>query len=249
MEFESLIQRMDFWLVMLGGIATATALFWLGRRGSLWILGRMGARPVPSSALWREVRGRAAAVAYSYRIPNPRMFYLPEYAPNAMMLRDGTGCPVLVVTEGLVQVLNHEELDAVFSFCMAQWRQKGFRRTVLLSLFFYPVLELLEKLPKVFWFVFTPMISAVIRLAYRRKRVIRADAEVVRRGRGPNYHAALQKMTVMARKLPMRGWSLAFDHLFVVSPLVAERFPFPILDAQPAVAERLERIVQARSLA
>ncbi|NUM87999.1 MAG: hypothetical protein HUU37_02230 [Bdellovibrionales bacterium] len=238
-----------YWIAFFSVLGVAAALFWLGRRGGLWVLRRMGARPFPPSALWNEVRGRAEAMAYSYRIPAPRVFFLPEYAPNAMILRDGAGAPILVVTEGLVQTLNHEELDAVLSFCMAQWRQKGFRRAVLLSLFFYPVLEVLEKLPRVFWFLFTPLISAAIRLVYRRKRVNRSDDEVVRRGLGKSYLAALQKMTVMARKLPMRQWSLAFDHLFVVAPLVAERFPFPILDAQPPVAERIERILRFHSLA
>ena len=205
----------------------------------------MGARPVPPQAVWNQVRRLSEDLAYKYRIPKPRLYYLPEYTPNALVLRDSTGVPVLVLTEGLLTALNSEELEAVIALSMALVRTRGFRRSVVLALFLYPWVALLDHLPRPFWYIFAPLVTLIVRSAYRRKRVFQADQAVVQATpRGRALIAALQKIAVLARKLPMRNWNLAHDHLFIVSPLVGENFPFPFFFAQPKVSERIDRMYE-----
>jgi Zn-dependent protease with chaperone function len=229
-------------IVAFGGLIT---FLLMSRRASYWILRRIGARPVPPQPVWNQVKRLSEDLAYKYRITKPRLYYLPEYTPNAMVLRDAFGSPVVVLTEGLLTALNSEELEAILALAMALVRTRGFRRSVVLALFLHPWVSLLNALPKPFWYVFAPLVTLLVRSVYRRNRIFHSDRAVVRSTpRGRALIAALQKISVLSRKLPMRNWSLAHDHLFVVSPLVGENFPFPFFFAQPKVSERIDRMYE-----
>ncbi len=231
-----------FGILLLGGFITFGLM---SRRASYWILRRIGARPVPPHAVWNQVKRLSEDLAYKNRIQKPRLYYLPEYTPNAMVLRDAFGSPVLVLTEGLLTALNSEELEAILALSMALVRTRGFRRSVVLALFLNPWVSLLNILPRPFWYIFAPLITLLVRSVYRRNRIFLSDRAVIRHtSRGRALIAALQKISVLSRKLPMRNWCLAYDHLFVVSPLIGENFPFPFFFAQPKVSERIDRMYE-----
>jgi Zn-dependent protease with chaperone function len=70
-----------------------------------------------------------------------------------------------------------------------------------------------------------------------------ADKKAEERGDALVVAAALQKMAVLARKIPLRRWNIALDPLFLLSPLALDGGPFWVFLSQPSVEERCEALL------
>jgi heat shock protein HtpX len=183
-------------------------------------------------------------MAYEHRLAKPKLFVLPEFSPNAMALRGPKSSIDIVLSEGLLQVLTQRELDAVLLLLLAQASFRDAARAARLSYYLAPLCSSLDKLPLIFWFMLSPIISGFARIYLRPGRVYRADRRAVYWSQSPDLAHTLQKLSSLLRKMPMRRWNLAYDHLFLLSPMQIESNGIPFVTTHPPITQRLHRLLE-----
>jgi heat shock protein HtpX len=199
---------------------------------------QLGAQPAGHEPVWRQVSERLEAVAQHYRKPRPALLVLPEFSPNALVLRSISGKVQIGLTEGLVRVLNAQELEAVLALALTH----GYRRSrvplTCMALALLPFANVLQNYPTVVQFAIAPWISGLLRLVGGPARVLEADRLAAEKLSSLRIAAVLQKLGVLGRKVPLRHWNFALDSLFLLSPLTLDGGPFWFFLAQPPVDER-----------
>jgi Zn-dependent protease with chaperone function len=218
---------------------------WNGSLARLW--GRLGARPAAHFPVWRRVRERMTELARRERFTTaPQLWILPDFAPNALITRRGRVVHV-ALTEGLLRALDDEELDAVLALCLAHGRSRRRNWQTQLALQLFPFARWLQGYPTAVQVFLSPWLTFVIRLVSPPASVLAAD----RRGHpeAVAVAAALQKMAVLGRKIPLKRWNLALDPLFLLSPLALDGGPFWVFLSQPSVEERRRALLDGIPLA
>lgn len=215
-------------------------LWWAPRRLPV----RLKARSPGSDPFWVSVKERLAAASRQQRCPVPELLVLPEYSPNALVWRMPGGRAHVAVTEGFARILGAAEMDAALALCLVQVNQRSRPMQTLLALALLPFAEALRHYPALAQWLASPVLSAFLRTASSPKSVFAADRAATRFASAWELSAGLQKLSVTARKLPLREWNLALDSLFLLSPLVIDNGPQWVFPTQPSVADRCERLLR-----
>ena len=214
-------------------------LFWYLRFVAMGRLLRwLGATPLPAEPFWRSVGARVEQAARRQRMPVPQLWVLPEFSPNALILRAPGGRLHLALTEGFARVLSVEEMDAALALCLVTGRRRQRGRQTWLVLLLSPAAEALRAYPSLAQVLLSPIFSALARLAGGPRGVSAADTEAAKSVSPWVICASLQKLSVAGRKLPLRRWTIALDPLFLLSPLVLDNGPQWAMLSQPSVEER-----------
>jgi heat shock protein HtpX len=112
------------------GAASAVAAFRIGDRALLRLSSARPLRPDDGSALEDVVRELAIAA----NIPAPRLFVVEEAAPNAFAAGRDPAHAVLVVTRGLLRVMDREELQGVVAHELAHIRNYDTRYSLVVAI-------------------------------------------------------------------------------------------------------------------
>lgn len=207
------------------------------------LLQRLEANPARGQEpIWLQVQERMEAVAASYRVPVPELRVLPEFSPNALLLRRGRKAYVLL-SEGLVRTLSGDELDAALSLALAHVYARGRSLHTFTALALFPFAQFLQFYPFALQFLFSPPLTFLLRLAASPTKVLGMDLRATQQVDRFRLAAMLQKVSVLARKIPLERWNLALDSLFLVSPLALESQPFHFYFLQPSIRARRERLL------
>ncbi len=203
------------------------------------------ARAVDNHPVWTNVSMRLQQVCKQYRIPVPALMVLPEFSPNALVLRSLGGRVYLVLTEGLVRSLSGEELDAALSLALSQSYQRGRRLHTRLAMALFPLARSLQKYPLPAQILFSPIFVCFLRIITGPAAFLKADKNAAQFQGAWQIAALLQKLSVMGRKIPLRRWNLAIDSLFLVSPLSLEETPLWAFWSQPPVGVRRGKLLES----
>lgn len=229
-----------FWLVL--GLALLAYFRWASLPRLLRVL---NARPLDHSPVWRNVQARMKEMARMQRLPVPVLWVLPEFSPNALVLRPWRGRLQVALTEGLVRALSAAELDAVLALCLTHGYQPGRRLQSRMAAACLPLARWIQDYPFPAQLLLSAVFTCVLRPAYRFHRCFEADAKAADLHSVRVVAASLQKMAVLANKVPLQRWNLAVDGLFLESPLVLDGTPLWAFPAQPSVEERRSRLLSA----
>jgi Zn-dependent protease with chaperone function len=197
----------------------------------------MGARPVGHFPVWRQVKGRLEELSHRERLPCPQLYVLPEFSPNALILRRGRKVK-LALSEGLLRALSTEELDAILVLCLAHGFRPRRGLQTFLALQLFPLARFLQTYPVLVQVILAPWLTFLLRAVSPQRGVLRTDAKITKRQDAVVAAAALQKVAVLGRKIPFRQWNFAIDSLFLISPLTLDGGPFWVFLSQPSVEDR-----------
>jgi|GEM_PF-4573175 len=222
-------------LILLTLAAISAWVFWHSSVKRLWAW--LGARPVGHFPVWRQVRARLEELAHRERLPIPQLYILPDFSPNALVLKTFSGVK-LALSEGLLRSLSNEELDAVLVLCLAHGARKRRGLQTWLSLQLFPFARFLQSYPMPVQVILAPWLTFILRVVSPQAGVLRSDSKVVLRAEALTAAAALQKMAVLGRKIPFRHWNFALDSLFLISPLTLDGGPFWVFLSQPSIEIR-----------
>lgn len=217
--------------------------FWLWQHWfGPWLLDHWGAKPLdPNQAVLEQ---RLQRLAQGMRLPAPKLLWINDFSPNAAFLLPCKKYQYFVVTEGLLQALSAEELDAVFCHGLVQSRSWRFRRAAWLGLVFHPLAWLFGFFPKSFSVLlsfFPQMLQRT--LLYPRGFAV-ADREVASfQGDPYTIAAALQKSAALARKIPLRCRLWPWNSVFWISP-VEHEFPV-VVRTHPPLESRLAGLLNS----
>lgn len=208
-------------------------------------LSLLQAGPLDKAMLWAQVKQNMELLARQQRVGSVKLMVIPDFSPNAIVFKSH-GVVHVLLAEGLVRSLSAKELEAALLLCLAYGRRKRALWTKL-SFLMLPVAHLMQQLPGFLKYLFMPLFSLVIRIFVNPTWVLRADDEVAQVVGHHVVAALLQKLAVAGKKMPVRRWSLAVDHLYLLSPMLLEGTNFGLFRTQLSVAERREHLLTSHT--
>lgn len=205
-------------------------------------------------AILREL----AAVA---NIPMPRIYLIPSAAPNAFATGRNPQHAAVAVTQGIVQILNHEELKGVLAHELAHVVHRDIL-TSSIAATLAGAISMLANMVRwtlmfggssrednrnanpvalLFMAVLMPFAAMLVQLAVSRSREYHADEAGAQLSGNPLYLAsALQKLDNASRRLPLHA-DPSSAHLFIVNPLKGSTFA-SLFSTHPPMEERIARL-------
>jgi heat shock protein HtpX len=248
-----------------GGLVVGFVVALLVTGGSYWFSDKIAvaaARAKPLSEeeapwLYATVRELAARAG----MPMPRLYLSPEAQPNAFATGRNPRHAVVCVTQGILQVLDRDELAGVLAHELSHVRNRDiligsvaaalamvvtFLARMLMwgSLFFGGrdreggnVLGVLAMA------ILAPIAALLLQMAISRSREYEADrtgAEIL--GDGEPLARALEKIDAYARRVPM-DVDPAQASAYIVNPLTGRKVNFATLfSTHPPTEERIARL-------
>jgi heat shock protein HtpX len=186
-------------------------------------------------------------------LPMPRIYVIPTDSPNAFATGRNPSHAAVAVTEGILNILDDEELEGVLAHELGHVRN----RDILISSVAATLAGAITMLARFeFWFggrddrnrgggiltlILAPIAAMLIQLAVSRSREYEADATGAHVTGNPYALArALQKLDAYSRRIPMAA-AASTSHLFIVQPLLGVNLG-SLFSTHPPIPDRIERL-------
>lgn len=237
------------------------------RSGKNMILSMTGAKPVKKSEyphLYHTIEGLAVAAG----IKAPKAYVIEDSALNAFATGRNPDDSAIVVTTGLLKVMNRQELEGVIAHEMSHIKNYDIRVMLLTTVLVGIAVLMSDFLLRSFIFgggrrhnrntgsigiilivvglllaILTPLIGELIKLAVSRKREYLADVSGAALTRYPPGLAdALEKISKDPDPL-VDNANKATAHLFISTPFRKKKgFFVKLFKTHPPIKERIKRL-------
>jgi heat shock protein HtpX len=191
-------------------------------------------------------------------LPMPKIYVIPTDSPNAFATGRNPAHASVAVTEGILKLLNDEELEGVLAHELGHVNN----RDILISSIAATIAGAITYLARFGFFfggmgdrderrgggfgsilmlVLAPFAAMLIQLAVSRSREYQADATGAHFTGNPYALAsALAKLDAYSGRVPMVG-TPSTAHLFIIQPLLGMNFG-SLFSTHPPIAKRIERL-------
>jgi heat shock protein HtpX len=238
--------------------------------GSYWfsdklVLAMYRAVPVENTADPRGQRLQRVVerLAMKTGMPMPRVYLIPDGAPNAFATGRDPAHAAVAATAGILEILDDEELEGVMAHELSHVRHRDILTGSIVATIAGAISMLANMAQWAMIFgggrrdddrngggglgllltvIIAPIAAMVIQLAISRSREFEADAGAAKITHNPLALArALAKLEAFAQRRPMAQATPATAHLFIVNPLrgggIAKLF-----STHPPMSERINRL-------
>ncbi len=239
-----LTQQGPAWLIF--GLALAVAMsagsYFYGDRIVLASTRAREVTPAQEPRLHNIVEGLAIAAG----IPKPRVYVVPEQAPNAYATGRDPEHSSIAVTQGLLDTMNRVELEGVVAHEMSHILDRDMLVGTIVATLVGAVVLISEFFMRAMWWggvggrrgndqgggpasailfavgfvllILAPIFGQIVRFAMSRQREYLADAQGAMLTRYPPGLAAALKKIAAASSIPMRSANNATAHLWLNQP-------------------------------
>lgn len=244
------------------GMVVAFGFAVLMNFGSYWFSDRIvlaiyRAKPVSEAddpglhAMVRNLSSRAG-------LPMPRIYRIPQAAPNAFATGRNPKNAVVAVTDGIRQLLTDEELSGVIGHELAHIGHRDILISSIAATLAGAIMMLANMARWALIFgggrdddhnpfgaflmaILAPIAAIIIQMAISRSREFQADEAGARIAGNPTHLAsALGKLSMASKRLPMAS-NPATSHMFIVKPF-SGRSILELFSTHPPVEKRIERL-------
>jgi len=233
--------------------------YWFSDKIVLRLYRAQEVRETEAPDLFRIVRGLAQRAG----IPMPKVYIVPNEAPNAFATGRSPQHAAVAVTNGILRLLSPEELEGVLAHELAHIQHRDTLISTIAATL-AGVIVMLANMARwaalfggiggrdeedrgggalgfIFMAILAPIAATLIQLAISRSREYLADDGSARLTRSPGRLAnALEKLEYAAERIPMNA-NPATSHLFIVNPLRG-RSLFSLFSTHPPIEERIARL-------
>jgi heat shock protein HtpX len=193
-------------------------------------------------------------------LPMPKIYVIPTDSPNAFATGRNPAHASVAVTQGILNLLNDEELEGVLAHELGHVRN----RDILISSIAATLAGAITYLAEIgrwglifggmdredrdgggfgalLMLILAPFAAMLIQLAVSRSREYQADASGAHLTGNPYALAsALAKLDAYSRRVPMAA-TPSTAHLFIIQPLLGMNFG-NLFSTHPPIAKRIERL-------
>jgi heat shock protein HtpX len=219
-----------------------------------------GAQPVSREQMPRlyEVMERLAAKA---QLPMPKLYMIPQPAPNAFATGRNPSHASVAVTAGLMELMNDDELEGVIAHELSHVRNYDILITSIAATLAGAITWIASMgrwamifggyggsrdndrggggLAALLMLIVAPIAALLIQLGISRQREFAADASGARMVGHPNgLISALEKLGAYNRRIPMDVPPTTAS-LFIVAPLTAGQVFSGLFSTHPPLTERI----------
>jgi heat shock protein HtpX len=233
------------------------AAYWFSDRIVLKMYSAQEIGPGDAPGLYALVQG----LAMRAQLPMPKLYVIPETAPNAFATGRNPQHASVAVTQGLLDGLNREELGAVIAHELGHIRN---RDTLIMTVAATIAGALGHLANMAMWgamfgrnsdsdedghpavglvgIFLAPLLATMIQLAISRAREFVADESAAEISGNPlALAAALRKLEGWRNRIGMEQATPATAHLFIVNPFTGEGL-MKLFSTHPPAAERIARL-------
>ncbi len=261
-------------LVLIGGaiggqqgmvIAFAIALvmnfvsYWFSDK---MVLAAYGAQPIDEAAaprLYAIVRRLATRAG----IPMPRVYLVQSETPNAFATGRNPQHAVVAVTEGIMRILDEEELEGVLAHELSHVKNRDVLISTIAATLAGAITYLAHMaqwaamfggrsrdddeggsnpIAMILLAILAPIAALLVQMAVSRSREFQADATGAQvAGRSWGLAKALEKLQMANQAMPMADATPATAHLFIVNPLSGQTL-MRLFSTHPPLEERIARL-------
>jgi len=234
--------------------------------GSYWfsdkiVLAMYRARQV-SEAEAPELHGIVHDIALRAGIPMPRLYIIPDESPNAFATGRNPEHAVVAVTEGILKIMNREELEGVLAHEISHVKNRDILISSIAAALAGVIMMLANMarwtaffgggrdrddeggggiLGLIFMSILAPIAAIVIQMAISRSREFMADSTGAKTVGNPlGLASALAKLERAKEVLPMEARPET-AHMFIVNPL-SGRPLLSLFSTHPPIEERIARL-------
>jgi heat shock protein HtpX len=200
-------------------------------------------------------------LAQKIGIPVPKIYVIPNDSPNAFATGRNPQHASVAVTQGILKLLNEEELEGVLAHELGHVRN----RDILISSIAATIAGAITYLAHIAqWgmifggyerdredrggglaalamIILAPLAAMLIQLAVSRSREYQADESGAHFTGNPYALAnALAKLDAYSKRLPMQA-DPSTAHLFIIQPFVGQSL-MNLFSTHPPIAKRIERL-------
>lgn len=236
--------------------------YWYSDRLVLRMYDAQEISPHEASELYEIV----VSLARNADLPVPRVYVIPRDAPNAFATGRNSEHAVVAVTEGLLRLMNQEELRGVLAHELAHIKNRDILIGSIAATMAGAIMMLADMarwsaifggfrgdddegggiLGLIVVSVLAPLAALLVQMAISRSREYLADETGARFAGSPHGLAhALEKLGAYSGRLPMDA-NPATAHMFIVNPLSAGRV-MGLFATHPPLAERIARLTGRRA--
>jgi heat shock protein HtpX len=247
------------------GMVMAFILACVMNLGTYWfsdkiVLRMYGAQEV-SPAQAPQLYGLVKELSLQSHMPMPKVYIIPQEAPNAFATGRNPQHAAVAVTEGIMKILSREELAGVLAHELAHIKH----RDILIGSIAATIAGAISMLANmaqwamifggrrdedeggshplvaIAMMIIAPITAMLIQMAISRSREYLADEGGARISGNPLYLAdALKKLHKGAQAIPMEA-NPATAHMFIVNPLTGGGL-MKLFSTHPPMEERVKRL-------
>jgi heat shock protein HtpX len=209
--------------------------------------------------LWRMVENLSVTAG----LPMPRLFVVPDEAPNAFAAGRSPKQAIVAVSTGLLERLDEEELEGVLAHEVSHIRNYDVRLMTWAAVLAGSIALLAQIFLRGLWFggdrrnsnpivlvvvivalIIAPIAAVLIQLAISRRREYVADAAAAELTRYPQGLASALRAISGANKPSARLGNQAIAHLMIAPPLSAQGRNLKAFSTHPPTEDRVARLEQ-----
>lgn len=249
-----------------GGLIIGAVLALAIVGGTYWFSDKIAVAAARAKPVSREEAPRlyeiVADLARRDGIPMPRLYVSPEAQPNAFATGRGPNHAVVAVTQGILQVLDDDELRGVLAHELSHVRN----RDILIGSVAAAVALMITFVARIAMFsaifggggdnegggnvigllamaILAPLAAGLLQMALSRSREYQADASGAHLiGEGEPLARALQKIEAAAKRTPM-DVNPAEATAYIINPLSGRKVNFAnLFSTHPPTEERIARL-------
>jgi heat shock protein HtpX len=195
-------------------------------------------------------------IAHQAGIPKPKLYLVPTQTPNAFATGRSPKNAVVACTEGILHLLDREELRGVLAHELSHVKNRDMLVTTIaatLAAVISTVARMalwtggdrdrgIHPIALIFLVIITPLVALLLQLAVSRSREYLADETGAKTIKNPKTLAdALAKLEHGNKIHPMRHANPATSSLFIVNPFTTQGL-LAAFSTHPPLKERIRRL-------
>jgi heat shock protein HtpX len=255
---QALAGRGGFMMALMFAGVMNFAAYWWSDKIVLRMYGAQEIDEAQAPELFAIVRG----LAQRAQIPMPRVYMIPQEAPNAFATGRNPQNAAVAVTEGIVRLLDREELAGVLAHELGHVQN---RDTLIMTVAATLAGALSHLANMAMWgamlgggssrdeegghpiggllgVIIAPLAATLIQMAISRSREFLADEHGAHLSGNPLALAsALRKIEAWSQQIPMTAGSPATAHLFIINPFSGGGL-VRLFSTHPSTEERIARL-------
>lgn len=243
---------------LLFAIAMNFFSYFFSEKIALMTSGAVRVSPTENPEIYYRLAPIVQRLCQRMGIPEPKLWVIPERAPNAFATGRNPRHSSVAVTAGLLELMDDDELAGVIAHELAHIQN----RDILISSIAATIAAAITFAARMFVFfggsrhqdddapnplaslamlLLAPIAALLIQMAISRTREFAADATAARAmGSGRPLANALRKLEAWSKRIPM-DVNPAMSHMFIIKPLSGESL-MRLFSTHPPTAERIARL-------
>ncbi|MBA2881393.1 heat shock protein HtpX [Desulfosalsimonas propionicica] len=209
-----------------------------------------------------ELYGIVGELAQKAGLPMPRVYIIPQQAPNAFATGRNPDHAVVAVTEGLLRYMNNREIAGVIAHELGHVKNRDILIGSIAATMAGAIMMIANfaRFAAIFggisrdegegggffgliaMSIIAPVAAMLVQMAISRSREYMADATSADITRDPDGLAsALEKLGSYGKKIPMEA-EPATAHMFIANPLGGRRGLTHLFSTHPPIEQRIARL-------